>query len=233
MNDVIHDLTPAYALDALDVEEAARYESHLALCAKCRTELEGMWTVAAALAHGAGGPPPPAELRERILEQARSKRRNLVSFPQRFAPRAAGSLTAVAAAATLTLGIWASSLHRELNEARRVATANAEAVAALSDPTARGIPLTGANGRMVISSTGKAALVLSGIPPAPHGKTYEIWIMADGAPQPAGLFQSASTRSVIPIAQPVPSGAVVAATVEDEGGADVPQGSRLFTSGST
>jgi anti-sigma-K factor RskA len=233
MDDVIHDLTPAYALDALDADEAARYEAHLATCEECRAELERMWSVAGALAHGAAGPPPPAGLRERILEQARSERSersNVVPLRRRFAVPAAASFAAVAAVAALALGLWATSLSRELGETRRDAAANADAVAVLADPSARQIPLAGADGRVVVASGGRAALVLSGVAPAPRGKTYEIWVVEGGTPQRAGLFRSAETRTVIAITRPVPDQAVVAVTLEDEGGVDVPQGPRVFTS---
>ena len=68
----IHELTAGYALDALDPDDRERYEEHLATCESCREELQGFWQVSSALAHAAGGPAPPASLRERILEQARS-----------------------------------------------------------------------------------------------------------------------------------------------------------------
>ena len=35
----IHDLTAAYALDALDAHDEERYEEHLATCERCREEL--------------------------------------------------------------------------------------------------------------------------------------------------------------------------------------------------
>ena len=35
----LHDLTAAYALDALDPDEARAYEEHLAHCERCRSEL--------------------------------------------------------------------------------------------------------------------------------------------------------------------------------------------------
>ena len=40
-DEAIHDLTAAYALDALDAEEQELYEGHLATCERCREELAG------------------------------------------------------------------------------------------------------------------------------------------------------------------------------------------------
>ena len=46
----IHDLTAAYALDALDEHEAREFEAHLAQCERCRDELARLSESAAALA---------------------------------------------------------------------------------------------------------------------------------------------------------------------------------------
>ena len=40
--DALHDLTAAYALDALDPEDARRYEAHLARCERCQEELAAL-----------------------------------------------------------------------------------------------------------------------------------------------------------------------------------------------
>ena len=40
MNDDIHSLVGAYAVDALDDAERARFEQHLAACAECRAEVD-------------------------------------------------------------------------------------------------------------------------------------------------------------------------------------------------
>ena len=46
----VHDLTAAYALDALDPEEERSYEQHLAGCERCREELASFSEVAGSLA---------------------------------------------------------------------------------------------------------------------------------------------------------------------------------------
>ena len=60
----IHELTPAYALDALDEVDRATYEDHLARCEDCQRELAILSGAAASLAYGVEAPPPPADLRE-------------------------------------------------------------------------------------------------------------------------------------------------------------------------
>src|SRR5919109_310159 len=107
--EAIHDLTAAYALDALDAAERREYEAHLALCERCRAELASLSEAASALAYGVEAPAPPPRLRARILDSARAERTNVVPLRPRWAIPAA--VTAVAAvAAVIALAIWASSL---------------------------------------------------------------------------------------------------------------------------
>jgi anti-sigma-K factor RskA len=229
MDDVIHELTAAYALDALDGEERDRYETHLATCTPCREELQSFWRVSGSLAHAAGGPPPPPALRARILAEASRDRPNVVPLRQRVALPAAATFAAVAAVAAIGLGLWGASLSGELDDVRGQLSGNEEALAIVSDPDARQVPLSGADGQVVIASTGRAALVLSDLERAPAGKTYEIWVIEGGTAQPAGLFEGAETRTVVAVTRPVPDDAVVAVTLENEGGADAPTGSPLFS----
>ncbi len=127
----VHELTAGYALDALDPAERATYEEHLSSCERCREELQGFWQVSGALAHAAGGPMPPASLRARILEQARSERSNVVPLRRpHFAVPALSSVAAVAAVAAIGLGLWATSLSRDLDRAE-------SELAVLGDPNAR------------------------------------------------------------------------------------------------
>ena len=69
--DAIHELTAAYALDALDEHDEREYEEHLARCPSCREELASLTEAATSLAYGVESPSPPAGLRDRILQQAR------------------------------------------------------------------------------------------------------------------------------------------------------------------
>jgi anti-sigma-K factor RskA len=225
-----HELTAAYALDALSPDEREQYEAHLDGCARCQEELDGFRRVSGALAHAAVGPPPPPALRERILSEARRDLPNVVPLRRRFfAAPAPTAFAAVAATVAVGVGIWAASLSSEVRDLRDELATNTEAVAILSDPAARQLPLSGADGRLVVAGTGRAALVLSGIDRAPEGKTYEIWVIEDGEPAPAGLFDAAGTHTVVAVQRPVPADAVVAVTLEDEGGVDVPSGAPLFS----
>lgn len=219
----IHDLTPAYALDALDSQDEERYEEHLATCERCRGELAGFRDPVATLAYGVQSPAPRPELRSRILEAARAERSNVVPIRRRL-PAALGAVAAVAATVAIALGLWAASISDDLDRERSV-------VAILADPQAQSIPLEGATGRVVVTGTGDAALVVSGLAVAPEGKTYAIWVVEDGRTLPAGLFDAKHDRDVVRLTRPVPPGGGVAVTVEDDGGTDAPTGDPIFTAG--
>ena len=62
----IHKLSGAYALDALDDLERARFEQHLATCEDCRAEVAELRETAALLAETTATA-PPASLRESVL----------------------------------------------------------------------------------------------------------------------------------------------------------------------
>jgi len=62
----IHHLTGAYALDAVDDIERARFEQHLAECEDCRLEVASLREAAGLLSETTAVTPPPA-LRESVL----------------------------------------------------------------------------------------------------------------------------------------------------------------------
>jgi anti-sigma-K factor RskA len=219
----LHDLTAGYALDALDPDERAHYEEHLASCERCRDELQGFWQVAGALGRAAGGPTPPASLRERILEQARDERPNVVPLRRRIAAPVLASAAAVAAVAAVALGIWSLALSRDLDDANSV-------LAVLSDPNARVHETADGEANLIVTPTGRAALVVRMLAPAPAGKDYEIWVIEDGVPQRAGLFQQ---PGVTMLSRKVAPGQTVAVTLEPDGGVDAPTSDPLFTAVST
>jgi anti-sigma-K factor RskA len=203
----LHELTAAYALDALDPVEAEAFERHLATCESCRAQVAEFEAAAGSLAHAAPPVAPSLELRARVLAAARLERANVVSLRPRWAIPAAAA-AAVAACAAIGLGVWDVTLHDRLSSAR------AQAIAA--------VPVSGASGSVVVSSGGTAALVVSNLVAAPAGKTYEAWVIEGHAVYMAGLFRGGATTNIITLTHAVPVGSVVAVTVEPAGGSTAP-----------
>src|SRR5581483_8643203 len=208
----VHELTAAYALDALDGEERETYETHLAQCERCRAELGELSEVAGALAFGVSSPAPSPALRTRILDAAASERTNVRTLRRPWFARPATAIAAAAARVAVGLGTWAASLSNSLGTARS-AQANVErAMAIYADPQSRRVALRGGAGTLAVDPTGQAALVVRRLAAAPAG----------GRPIRAGLFEGGDASTVVALAEPVPSGAVVAATIEHDGGVDAP-----------
>jgi anti-sigma factor RsiW len=225
----VRELTAAYSLDALDRADEHELEEHLARCPDCREELASFREAAAMLAHDVDAPAPPAGLRERILEQARSERPNVVPLRRRWALPAAATLAAAAACLAIGLGIWAVSLSGQLDTEREALDNQERLVAVLGDTDARRFPVEGVEGTLIRAASGEAALLVSNLEPAPSGKTYEAWVIEDGKPLPAGLFASGGERTAFALGRPVPAGAIVAVTLEREGGVESPTGEPLFS----
>jgi anti-sigma-K factor RskA len=191
----VHDLTAAYALDALDGDEAEAFERHLGQCEGCRVQLAELNETSAALAFGAVAPAPPVQLRASILEAAAAERSNVVPLlRRRWVAR--GLAVAAAAAACIVVGL----------------------AVALTRPHTR-VVVTATVSR---DSSGKATLSLSGLSTAPQGKTYEAWVIPKGKPpRPAGTFSS-GTVTVVHLQGTVPQNAAVAVTIERAGGVRAP-----------
>ena len=223
--DAIHELTGAYALDALDGDEERAYEEHLARCPACQEELAQLRETVSLLAYVPEGPAPPPALGERILTRAREERGKVIPLRTRGAViwTSAGA-AAVAAVVALGLGIWAASLNRSLDR-------ESEATRILANP-ARTAALRGASGRLAVGSDGKAVLVVQGLAAAPKGKDYEIWIIHGKQPLRAGLFDGGEAEDVV-LTRTVPKGAEVAVTVEREGGVDAPTTKPIFATSRT
>jgi len=195
----LHDLTAAYALDALDPDEAEAYERHLSQCEECREQLADLNETAGSLAFGTVAPAPPAHLRVAILDAAAAERSNVVPLlRRRWVAR--GLAVAAAAAACVVVGL-AVSLGQSSNT--RVVT-------------------------VVLGANRTATLHITGLSSAPSGKTYEAWVIPKGtAPRPAALFSGGGSTSVH-LSGTVPPNAVVAVTLERAGGVPAPTTTPIF-----
>jgi len=102
------ELLTLHALDALQASDKRKLEEHLERCPECRTESVELRDTASLLAHASTPAEPRAEVRERILNQARSgagQRQSagetsakMAPFRPRAAPRAWPNIMRLAAA---------------------------------------------------------------------------------------------------------------------------------------
>lgn len=238
--DEVHALSGAYAVDALDTEERARFEEHLRSCPTCRTEVDELRGTAALLASDADAE-PPAGLRDSILAgietvrplpplapatgdgssaartSAPTDRRSVRRLPFRGTPLLAAA-AAVVLVALVGLAAW-----RPWAEPDDAPTA-AERVLAADDATRASQELPdGSRATVVVSrSEGAAVIVTEDMAPAPDGKVYELWLEEpDGKLAPAGLMPDDSDATVL-LDGDATDATGVGVTVEPDGGSPQP-----------
>jgi anti-sigma-K factor RskA len=220
-----HELSAAYALDALDGDELRAYEAHLAGCERCREEVASFRATAAALAYDVDLSPAPETLERRILESARAERSDVVRLPRRWAIPAA-ALGVATTAAAIVLGIWAVHLSNSVDHQKRIGKDQKSLIDILSDCSKT--PMKGGSGAVCVAPTERAVLIADNLSPASPGKTYEAWVITGKHVKPAGLFRGGAGRKYVQLTRPVPAGAKVAVTLEKRGGVSAPTGAILL-----
>ncbi len=224
--DDVADLIAAHAIGALDPDDAAVAEAHIAASPACRAAYEDALETLAALAVATADAEPPPLLRERILQAARAEAPAAVPAPP--APDEASARPvgrrrrAWLSPPWIIAGLATAVAVVALVAARPNADQNDAVLAVLADPAARSLALDGPEGpigRVVVDPSGRAVLVAR-LADAPVGRTYEAWtIGADGRPQPVTTFD-AKTTTLVP--GQLPRGTIVALTEEPDGGSDQP-----------
>jgi anti-sigma-K factor RskA len=219
MNDgSLHELSAAYALNALDGDDLRAFEAHLAGCQRCREDVVSFRAPTAALAYDVDPLLPPEPLERRILTAARAERRHAAPLRQRWALPAAG-LAAAAAAAAIGLGVWATQLSHSLDRERSAHRSDSQMIAILSQGTR--IRTSAGSGLLVVAPTRQAVLIAN-LPPARPGRTYEAWVVVGKHASPAGLFHGGAASRTVLLTEPVAPGSTVGVTVEQAGGSTVP-----------
>ena len=194
-----------------------------------------------------------ATLTEQINPPKRLRKRVLASIGAQRATSGWTSIWAIAAGAlAIALVIVVIKTTGDLDEARRSLRASneqreearrellasrgqllkvQEALRLLNEPetvqaTFGGGPALPPRGRIFVNPSRGVLLIASNLPPAPAGKTYEMWVIPKkGNPVPAGLFQSDTQGNALHLLPgPVNRSqtAAIAVTVEPEAGSPAP-----------
>jgi anti-sigma-K factor RskA len=238
----VHTLVGAFALDALDDDERAAFERHLAECEPCRDDVAGLRRTAVRLADAAAVAPPP-RVRARVLQEigvtrqardtadgaGRSRR------PERRGPGGGGSRLWLAAAAVLAvIAVGAGALAWSQYRAAQDARATAQAITAVvADPSARRVATTlpGGGSASLVVAGGRAVLAGDALPALAEDRTYQLWIVRGQQISSAGLGppgpEGGGTWSRL--VEGVRPGDVVAVSVEPRGGSKQPTTTPIAT----
>jgi len=238
-NDIdIHHLGAAYALDALDERERMAFEAHYPSCEVCRADVLAFRATLTEVAAAQSTVPSPT-LKRRVMAEIAQTRQLSPLLPDRVTDlaerrrrRTMGGFLAAAAAVVLVIS---GALALRGGDPPEYAEALAEV---LGQPDARVLTLDAGDRRaagdggvvkVAWSSTGRmAVLVADGLPTAPDGAAYELWLIADGEPQPMNVLEAAADgelRVVLDIDDSPDSWGV---TIEPADGSPAPTGEILF-----
>lgn len=222
-----------YAMGVADEPEKSEIREHLNReCEVCMAGLKRARTITAVLGGTAQAAAPSPKLRRRILASIGVEERHFGWTP--FLAAA----TALCLAAAVYFGgrerefaEMATRLRAQLGQQNVELTRLTEAFAIVNGPDTT-MTSFGAGqpqppkGRVFVNPKQGVLLIASNLPPAPAGKTYEMWVIPRGGkPVRAGEFQSQSDGTAIHIRRgsvDVNGTGAVAVTLENEGGADQP-----------
>jgi anti-sigma factor RsiW len=164
----------AYALGSLDDSERGSFERHLATCAVCPDELAVFERVVDAVARGVPQRRASADLRRRVLGEARQ----VAAPPSRATTKRARFRRPGLALCALLIAV--------------VAVAGALRSSSSPGPVTRVIQarvVGSAGSAEVRRSSGHAELVVHRLSPPPSGEIYQVWLNRPGRrPQPTSAL---------------------------------------------
>ncbi len=248
MTDVdIHHLGAAYALDALDERERMAFEAHYPSCDVCRADVSDFRSALAQLA-GASTAAPSTSVRAAVMAEIAQTRQLSPMLPdsisdlaerRRRQQRTYGGALAMAAA--VVLAFVTGAMVTGGDEAPAYAT-DLEFVLAHGDARMVTLGSTGATGssadgsvKVAWSDEGERMVLLAnGLPGAPDGQAYELWLIGADGSVPLRMLDDASEgsiRSSIGIGTGVGIDSAPRAwgiTLEPSGGSDAPTGDILY-----
>jgi anti-sigma-K factor RskA len=243
-HDEASELLSAYALDAVEPDEHAQLEEHLATCPRCRAELDGLREVAGFLGNSVEPlpeglwssissrlpprqdeePPPMPRL---VLEPRQPAEQPGRPRPTRVALATLGAIAVAAAAVAIVLGVdLVRSDNQVSNLQRAMATHPPQSIAqALKTPGHRVVNLETdfhvQVAQFVLVPDGRGFLVSSRLPTLPGSHTYQLWAIVGARPISLGLLGQAPGPATFTMSG-ANSASQLAITEEPIGGSVIP-----------
>jgi anti-sigma-K factor RskA len=228
---------PAYALGALDADEAAALEAHLATCQTCSAELASYREVSDALLLAPAPLRPSNQVRRNLQDRLPSRQKRASRRP------AWGALAWGVGAAVvllLVLNVFAlvqlGAIQRRQAQVSSQLTNAQTALAMLSYPGTENIPIEAGSvaGRLLLDKEQNSAVVVVwDLPALPASQTYQMWLISpNGDRVSAGTFRpedgwSYTAQSIAP-GHDLSQFTGLGVTIEPAGGSPQPTGPRLF-----
>lgn len=192
----VWELLPAFALHALDPDEAQGVVAHLPSCDRCQRELAALRQTSDELGTAVVQLSPPPGLRDAVLTGIRP-RRDVVTLTGGWAV----GLAAAAAVLIVVLAAVGVSLNRQLAAVSARLAVQEQVLSLLAAPSARSVALTGevsATVRFVFDpDRGRGALVVADLRDPGRESVYQLWLIAGTQPDSAGVFRPMPGQPVI------------------------------------
>jgi hypothetical protein len=254
-DDEFETLASVHAVGALDGDDLVRLLAHLETgCADCERVLRESEEALARESLAGIRAIPPARARQELLARLDQTAPRPLPQARRWLPWAGGVAAAMVAGAALSAGFVAAHYETKLGVMAREMAAMRERVVfqermlrdqlrvyagvvdLLREPGTRVIAMRGAGpnpaavGRVIWNETSGGHVFVANLPPAPEGKTYELWTIAGGAPRPAGLFATDASGKGSHVVAPAGRVDVFAVTLEPAAGVPAPTGPIVLAS---
>lgn len=232
----------AYAIGALDPEEAAALEEHLQTCETCRSELAGYRRVGTGLLSALPPQAPRAAVRrnlEKRLGGERQAQRARPQFSWSIGQMVFAGLLAVLIALNVLLVSQVYSLRQEQAELLSQRSSEETVIAMLAYPSTRTLAFedNGVTGSLLVDQQRNLVAVFAWNLPSPAaGKTYQVWLIDTNGNRTSGGFLVPEAdypfvMSTIWTRQPLTDFTGIGVTLEPAGGSPQPTGPRMFRAG--
>lgn len=228
-HDELRSLIAPFALGAVEPEEAEAVRAHLERCESCRRDYEEMSATVASLDLAVAEEELPPGFVQAVLAEARKGSSEAV---RALRPRRGTALLAAAALVALlgVLGGWALSLRAELQRTQAALEAQRAAMTRLAQGLG-GMRLEGAGQAraLMLPTDSGGVFVASGLGEPPPEHVYQLWLLEDGQPISAGVFEVHAGSGTVVVRRPLAGVEGVAVTVEPEGGSEEPTGRTVLS----
>lgn len=218
----VRELLGAYAIGAMPDDELRRVRSHVLACEECMREADSLTDAATSFGLSAGTAALPAGFSERILETIRDERPAAAPTPRRrsWLPVAAGAAGLALAVALFGMVTARSEIARQERVLQALLRDDGFSLSGTSGAIAKVIPVGDGS---VFAATGLRA--------APDGHDYQLWLIEDGKPRSAGVFDVADGIAIVETDLVLEDYDMAAVTIEPDGGLDKPSGDPVLVSG--
>lgn len=245
------DLIEAYALNALDPDEQAAVEEHIAVCASCKQLARSSQDVVNMLALAVPPTQPPLRCKRRVMERIEREQFLTRPTPRRSQrrPWTSSWVTAAAVALALVMSGWSFNLQRQLMAAQNeIGQMRAQMVQQETQVTQMQQTLTQyiSASRVLADAEpictmknpeiqavarcyarpgyNNAVMTVDGLPDPEPGKVYQLWLAHGNTQEPLNVFVPHNGTYSLEFSAPETFDRYteIMVTVEDEGGATDP-----------